>query len=120
MLLANPVRGPQTSGKLRIVFPQLRQHVQGINIFCVIIKDALNPGDMPNGSECRPPNFAHALCYRVSHRVKLIRVFVQQQVAIAKMRAAHMPVKILGFNVECKDIGENGIHCASDVFRGFG
>src|SRR6186713_1422198 len=37
---------------------------------------------------------------------------------VAKVRAAHVPMKILGLQVQGPHVGENRIHAARDVLRG--
>jgi len=53
----------------------------------------------------------------VGHREKLIRMFVQQQVVVAKMRTAHVPVEIFRFHVEREYIRQDAVHRGSDVLR---
>ena len=48
---------------------------------------------------------------------KLIGMFVEQQVVVAKMRTTHVPVEIFRFHVEREDISQNGVHRRGDVFR---
>src|SRR5437762_4517948 len=60
-------------------------------------------------------NLSNSLRDWVGHGEKLIAVFVEKQVIIAKVRAAHVPMEILGFQVEREHVRENGIHGAGNV-----
>src|SRR6185437_7327616 len=49
----------------------------------------------------------------------LVRVLIEEQVVIAKVRTAHVPVEVLGLEVEREDIGEDGIERAGDFADAF-
>ncbi len=54
----------------------------------------------------------------IRHRKKLIGVLVEEQMVIAEMWTAHVPVEIFRLHVKREHIGENGIHRAAYVFDG--
>src|SRR5690242_21636662 len=60
-------------------------------------------------------NLADALRNRVGHRKKLIRLFVQQQMIIAEMRSAHMPMEVLGFQVQHEYVRKDPVQRTRDV-----
>src|SRR5437762_12090538 len=60
-------------------------------------------------------NLSNSLRDWVGHGEKLIAVFVEKQVIVAKVRAAHVPMEILGFQVEREHVRENGVHGAGYV-----
>ncbi len=66
-----------------------------------------------------PPDLADAFGDRVGHGVELLGLLVQQQVIVAEMRAAHVPVEILGFEVQSEHIREDAVHTRRDILRGF-
>src|SRR6266567_6945331 len=68
--------------------------------------------------QCNTTNLSNSLGDWIGHREKLLSVLVEEQMIITEMRAAHVPVKILGFHVEREHIRENGIHSACYVFGG--
>ena len=53
-----------------------------------------------------PPILRDTLGDGVGHGENLVGVLVEQQVVVAKMRAAHVPVEILGRQVERENIGQ--------------
>lgn len=79
-----------------IVFAQLGEHIQRIDKLRVVIADALQAGNMPDGSNRRAADLAYALRDVVGHCKDLAGVFIQQQVVVAKMRSAGVPMKVLG------------------------
>ena len=73
---------------------------------------------MADGPQRLAAELAHALGERVGHRVELVAVLVQQQVVIAKVRAAHVPVEILRLEVQGEHVGQDAVQRAGDVGRG--
>jgi hypothetical protein len=51
----------------------------------------------------------------VCHGEYLISVIVEQEVIIAEVRAAHVPMKILSLEVKAEDIRKENIECLGDV-----
>ena len=68
--------------------------------------------------QCNTTNLSNSLCDWIGHGEKLVGVFVEEQMVIAEVWAAHVPVKIFGFHVEREHIRENGVHRAAYVFDG--
>ena len=52
------------------------------------------------------PRILRALRYIVSHGEYLFRLFIEQQVVIAKVQAAHVPVEILRLHIERENVRE--------------
>ena len=65
-------------------------------------------------------NLAHALGDIIGHREQLRGVFIQEQMVIAEMRSADVPVEVFRLQIKRKNIREDRVHRASDVFHGLG
>src|ERR1700730_6611737 len=59
---------------------------------------------MTDTSNGRSADTTHALGKRIDGLEDPCRLFVQKQVVVSKMQAGKMPVKVLGFRIECKSI----------------
>ena len=70
---------------------------------------------MPDGTQRRAADLADALGDRIGHGIDLIGLLIQQQVVVAEVRAAHVPVKILGLQVQREHIGQDAVHPAFDA-----
>src|SRR5215471_19631750 len=66
--------------------------------------------------EREPSNLANALSDWVCHREKLISLLVEEQMIIAEVVPAHVPVEVFRFYIEREYICENCVHRATYVF----
>src|SRR5664279_1654129 len=57
---------------------------------------------MPNRAQCCAANLADTLGDWIRHRIKLLAMIVEQQMVVAKVRAAHVPMEVLGFEIDAK------------------
>src|SRR5438445_5500869 len=80
-----------------------------------LVSDPLDAGDVTYPTQGSATDLAYALGDRVRHGVELIRLLVQQQVIVAKVWSAHMPVEVLRLDIKCEDVRENGIHSGRDI-----
>ena len=71
----------------------------------VVVAQPLVSGDVANRAQGRAADLAGAFRDVVRHREDLIPLFVQQQMVVAKVSPGHMPVKILGFQIERERVG---------------
>ena len=115
MLVANVVGLPKSRGQRFVVLRQLGQHVERLDIFCIVIENALGPCNLANRSQRQSADLSNALGDGVAHREELICLFIEQQVVIAEMRAAHVPMEVFRLYVEGEYIGEDCVHCGRDV-----
>ncbi|MND08558.1 hypothetical protein D3C83_312660 [compost metagenome] len=60
--------------------------------------------DLADGMDCVAANLARAFGDVVSHLKDLIGLFVQQQVVVAKMRPAQVPMKVFGLEIKREDV----------------
>jgi hypothetical protein len=75
---------------------------------------------MADRTQRLPADLAHALGDRVGHREQLGRLLVQQQVVVAEMRAADVPVEVLGLQVQREHVGQHRVQRRADVAGGLG
>jgi hypothetical protein len=57
----------------------------------------------------------YSLRARLRHCENLVGLLIKEQMVITEVRAAHVPMEILGLHVEREHIGENGIHRSAYV-----
>jgi hypothetical protein len=115
MLVAHVMCFAKVCGQRFVVVGQLGDHVQGLDIFRIVIEHALIAGNVTDRSQRKSANLADSLCDWISHREKLVGVLVEKQMVIAEVRATHVPVEIFGFQIEREHVGQNGVHCRCDV-----
>jgi hypothetical protein len=120
MVVADVVRLAQPRREALVVLAQLREHVERIDVVGVVVRDALGAGDVADRAQRRAADLADALRGGVGHRVELVRLLVEQQVIVAEVRAAHVPVEVLGLEVEREHVGEDAVQCAGDILDGGG
>jgi hypothetical protein len=66
----------------------------------------LQAGNVPDGSNRSPADLARALGDVVGHRKSLIGVLIEQEMVVAKVRSAGVPMKVLGLYIQGKYIGQ--------------
>ena len=64
---------------------------------------------------CRRSDLARALGDHVGHRKNLAALFIQHQMIVPEVHALHMPVKVLGLEVERKNVGQQYGEGTADV-----
>ena len=70
---------------------------------------------MADRAQARASDLAGALGDIIGHRKNLLALLVKQQVVIPEMRAGHVPVKVLGLEVERESVGEQGSQGRRDI-----
>ena len=70
---------------------------------------------MANGLERGPAHLADALGDRVGHCENLVGLFIKQQMVVAEVRPAHVPVEILSLQVKREHVRQDGVHRRRDV-----
>src|SRR6267143_7035624 len=118
MLVTHVVRLAQTRGQRFVVLGQLSDHVLWIDIVCVVIEHALKTGDVTDRLDRQSANLSNSFRDRVGHGEKLVAVFVKKQVIIAEVWTAHVPVEILGLQIEREHVRQNCVHGAANIFGG--
>src|SRR5215831_10942116 len=116
MLITNVMRFSQSGSERFVIFAQLSNHIQWLDVSSVVVRDSRHLGDLPHGSQCHTADLANPFRDVISHRKELLSLFVQQQMVVTKMGTTHMPVEVFCLDIECKNIGEDRIHRSLDVF----
>src|SRR6185437_13193888 len=119
VLLAAKIVGAAHAGdQCLVVLAQFAQHVLRRHEVGVVVLDALQASDMADRAQRGAAQLAGALGQFVGHFENLLRLLVQQQVIVAEMRSADMPVEILGLQVKGKDVGQECVERAGNVAAG--
>src|SRR5262249_10871430 len=92
----------------------------GIDVRCIIVGDALMTRDVTDRTQGDAADFAYTLGKDIGHRENLVGLFVEQEVVIAKMWPADVPVKVLGLQIERESIGQQCIERAGNILGGVG
>jgi hypothetical protein len=98
--------------------PHFRDYHLLLDVFGVVIKDTLSARDLADRVQRESAKLSNALGDWIRHGKKLVGVLVEQQMVIAEMRAAHVPVEIFRLHVKREHISKNGIHGAAYIFSG--
>src|SRR5260370_39122647 len=75
-------------------------------------------GDAADRLDRKSANFSNSLGDLIRHGEKLVAMFVEQQVVVAEMRTAHVPVEIFRLQVEREHVRQNSVHGASNILGG--
>src|ERR1700722_7574978 len=106
VFVAHVVDLAQARRQALVVVAQLRKHVLWIDIVSVIVEKGLTPGDVSDRAQTRPADLSRTFGDRVGHGENLVAVLIQKQMVVAEMRAAHVPMEVLGLHIEREDIGQ--------------
>src|SRR5215469_18721685 len=86
----------------------------------VVVAESMMPRNFADGAECvgadLPSPFGNCVC----HGKDLFSLFVEQKIVVAEMAAVHVPVRILGLEVERKYIGQKASQLFPDLIDPFG
>ena len=103
-----------------VVVAQLGQHVLRIDVVGVVVGQALVARDISDRMQGQPADLAGALGDRVGHGEDLFALLVQEQVVVTEVVPAHMPVEILGLEIERENVCEQAPKRGRDVARRIG
>src|SRR5437867_9996405 len=67
--------------------------------------------------ESNATDLSNSLCDGICHREKLVGALIEEQMVIAEMRTAHVPMEIFCFHIKREHIRENGIHRCADILN---
>src|SRR5918996_5343732 len=98
--IAHLVYGAQAPRQLLVVVAQLADHLLRTHSFLVVVFESLVASDITDRTDRRPADFPRAFRDRIRYGENLARLFVEQQVIIAEVPAAYMPVKVLRLHVK--------------------
>jgi len=108
-VIAKAVYGEHSHDQSLIILPKLTQHIGRVNVIGVIIWDSLESCDVSDRPDRRSTDLPHPFGYVICDRKNLIRMLIEKQVIVAKMRSAHMPVKVLCLHIKGKHVREQRI-----------
>ncbi len=103
-----------------VVSSELCQHVFRSDIFFVVVFQTLVPRDIADGTQRGPADLPRPLRDFVRHAEDLLAVLIQQQVVIAKVLPAHVPVEILRFHIKREHVREQWTQRSGDLGDTFG
>ena len=93
------------SGDFLVVVHQLAQHLPRRDIALVVVFEGLQLGDLTDRAQRGAADLANPLGDLVGRAEYLLRLLIEQQMVVAEMPAADMPMKVLGLEIERKGIG---------------
>jgi hypothetical protein len=102
--IASSVNPPHCRREVEIVTAELGQHTVDGYETCVVVGNALHECDVPYRPYRRCSEFSTSLCNLIRHREQLIPMLIKKEVIVSKMRSAYMPVEVLGFEVNRKNV----------------
>jgi hypothetical protein len=97
VLFTYVVRLSEAAREILVVVTQLGQHVHRFDIVRIIIQDSLQASDMIDRPQSHRTHLANSLSDRIGHPEQLTGLLIHHQMVVAKMRAADMPMEVLGF-----------------------
>src|SRR5215472_7959768 len=115
VFVAEFMRLAQEAGEALVVVGKLGQHVLRCDKLRVVVEQALQSADIADRAQRGTADLARALCDVVGHREDLLGLLVEQQMIVAEMRSRHVPVKILGLQIEREGVGEQRPKCCGNV-----
>jgi hypothetical protein len=75
---------------------------------------------MPHRAQRHAADLSHPLRNRIRSGEDLIRLLVEEEVIVAKVWPRHVPVKVLGLEIEREHIGKEGVQRPGDVAHRIG
>jgi hypothetical protein len=90
---------------------ELTQHVRWVHKLRVVVRNALQTRDVTDGTDGGSADLTNTLGDVIRHGEELIAVVIEQMV-VAKMWSAHMPMKVLRLDISGKYICKQGIECS--------
>src|SRR5215210_1818682 len=79
-----------------VVSAEFGYHVERLNVFSIVVHDALKTRNLPDRTNGCPADLPYALGNGVRHREKLVALVIEHQMIVAEMRARHVPMEVLG------------------------
>src|SRR6266478_9605286 len=95
VFLTDLMGGTEASCELLVVGSKFCQHVFRGDYFRVVVFQALKSGNVADGVDGGPTDLARSFRNVIRHGEDLLGLLVEQQVVIAEMAPAHVPVEIL-------------------------
>src|SRR6266850_580837 len=106
VFVAKAVDLAQVVCQLLVVIAQLGKHIHRRDEIGIIVQHALQAADVADRMQGGAADFSNTFGDRIRSGEDLIAVLVEKQVIVTKMRAGHVPMKVLCFQIERKHVGE--------------
>src|SRR5258707_5638407 len=103
----------------RIVVPEFSYHVERLNVFSIVVHDALKTRNLPDGANGCASKLPCSLSNSIRHGENLVALIIEHQMIVPEMRAGHMPMEVLGFEVQRKHVREKQLQCSRNVMNRF-
>src|SRR6185437_10994780 len=86
----------------------------------IVVLERLQPCNVADRPQRQTADLAHPLGNVVGYPENLLGLFVEQQMVVAKVWSAHVPMEVLSLHIKRKDIGQNSIELFRDFANGLG
>src|SRR6266851_8251541 len=90
----------------RVIVPKLSYHVERLNVFSIVVEKTLKARNLPDGANSCASQLPCSFSNGVRHCEKLVALIVEHQVIVPEMRARHVPMEVLCFEIQRKHIRE--------------
>src|SRR5260370_18151031 len=98
---------------------EFREHFFRGDAFVVVVLQTLVPGDLTDRVQRGSADFARTFGYLIGHGKDLFRMLVEQQVIVPEVLPGHVPVEILGLQIQSKCIGQQSTQLSCSVGDAF-
>jgi len=106
------MRRAQALHKGLVVGVEFLQHLGWAHKLLVVVRNSLQPGNVSYRVDGYAADLANAFGYGIGNVEYLGCMFVEKQVVVAEMLPIHVPVKVLGLEVEGKGVGNKRVQHA--------
>jgi hypothetical protein len=114
-LVTQRMRLAHVPRQYRIVISKFSDHVERLNVLSIVVSDTLKARDLPDRANGCASEFSSSFSNGIRHGEYLAALVVEHQMIITEMGPGHMPVKILGFEVQRKRIRKKQLQRLRDV-----
>src|ERR1700733_2800618 len=108
VIVAKLVGFPHRGGHVLVVFHQLAQHLARRHIALIVVVDGLQFADLPDRAQRGAAQLANPFGQLIGGGENIVGLLVEQQMIVAEMPAADMPVKVLGLDIRREGVGQRG------------
>lgn len=108
-IVAKAVYGAHPQDQCPFVLSKLAQHICGANVVRVIISESLQASDVTDRPYRCSADLPHAFSDLIGHGKQLILLLIEEQVVVAKMRAAHVPLEFLCFQMKGEHVRKQSV-----------
>src|ERR1700730_13324598 len=103
----------------RIVVAELGYHVEWFNVFSIVVCDALETRDLPDRVKGCAADLPRSFGNGIRHGENLLALVIEHQMIVPEVWTRHMPMEILGFEIQRKHVREEQHQCSRNVMNRF-